>query len=78
MADTPSSTTTKDTTKDAPAPATADNPAEEFAKSAQAQFSTYYEHPDLPDENPPLGRHVVQERGQPTEGDTPPVKGIAD
>jgi hypothetical protein len=61
------------------APATTDaDPAEEFAKSSQAHFSTYSENTDVPDENPPLGRHVVQERGEPSEGEVTPTKGIAD
>lgn len=39
-------------------------------KSTQAQFSTYSENTDLPDDNPPPGRHVVQELGEPAEGPT--------
>ncbi len=35
------------------------------ALSSQAQFSTYKVNDDLPDTNPPPGRHVIQERGEP-------------
>lgn len=51
---------------------------EEAGLSRQAQFSTYSEKTDLPEENPPLGRHVEQELGEPSEGPVPGFKGIAD
>lgn len=35
--------------------------------STQAQFSTYKENTESVDENPPPGRRVIQELGQPTE-----------
>lgn len=35
--------------------------------SRQAQFSDYTEATDLPDTNPPLGRHVYQTLGTPSE-----------
>jgi hypothetical protein len=34
---------------------------------SDAQFSTYTENTDIPETNPPAGRQVIQELGQPTE-----------
>lgn len=39
--------------------------------STQAQFSTYEEMADVPDENPPLGTFVEQTLGPPSEDPVP-------
>lgn len=55
--------------KSTPKAATA-SAEEDFAKSTQAQFSTYSEMP-LPKDapaNPPPGKLVQQELGEPSEG----------
>jgi hypothetical protein len=47
--------------------------------SSDSRFSTVEPNPDLPDENPPLGSHVVETRGEPNDYTIGSgAKGIAD
>lgn len=57
-------TTTSKTDAPADAPAA---PDDETQLSRQAQFSTYKENTDVPEQNPPGGPHVLQERGKAKE-----------